>query len=134
MSHQQADLASALKKPGLSPRELGALGEEYVALKLSEKGCTILARNYHTRYGEIDVIASDPREHTTIIAEVKTRRTKRFGPPEEAVTPAKVQRILKAAFEWVGTSPGPRYPFSLVVFSVFVTPECVAMYSVPVVL
>lgn len=134
MSQRQADLATALKKPGLSARELGALGEEYVAFKLCEKGCRIVARNYRTRYGEIDIIASDPREHTTLIVEVKTRRTKRFGTPQEAVTPAKVHRILKAAYEWAGTAQGSHYPFSLVVFSVFVTRDCVAMYGIPVVL
>ncbi len=37
----------------------GAFGEEWVARYLQKKGWEILERNYHSRYGEIDMIAVD---------------------------------------------------------------------------
>ena len=35
----------------------GQFGEAYVAWRLEKKGARILARNWHSRYGEIDIIA-----------------------------------------------------------------------------
>ena len=38
---------------------LGAWGEEKAARFLTERGYTVLERNFHSRYGEIDLIAED---------------------------------------------------------------------------
>ena len=49
----------------------GAFGEEWVAWYLQKKGWEILERNYHSRYGEIDMIAVDGPY--IVFVEVKTR-------------------------------------------------------------
>lgn len=77
-------------------REIGMRGEELVAEMLLARGYKILARNYRTVGGEIDIIAR--RERTVHFVEVKTRtRGDDYGRPAEAVTREKQRRILRAA-------------------------------------
>lgn len=73
---------------------LGAQGESLVADWLEKQGFTILARNFRTRCGEVDIIA----ECGEVVAfiEVKTRQYEYF-PVSQAVTWSKQQRIIKAA-------------------------------------
>ena len=59
---------------------LGRYGEALAAEYLRKKGCRILAMNYRTRLGELDVIAADRRY--VIFAEVKLR--KNAAPETEA--------------------------------------------------
>ena len=70
--------------------------EEY----LIEKGYRIVEKNYQKRSGEIDLIANDPDKELVFI-EVKTRRSKRFGKPEEAVDKNKLAKIEKTAEQWI---------------------------------
>lgn len=73
----------------------GKEGEDLAASHLKSLGYKILERNFKKRYGEIDIIAQD--EDTLVFVEVKTRWSKRFGPPEEAVTPWKLKSIIRTA-------------------------------------
>lgn len=76
-------------------QELGKWGEELAKSYLQEQGFEVLFHNYHTEYGEIDLIANNHgRLH---FVEVKTRRTKRFGYPEEAITPKKLTHMIDSA-------------------------------------
>jgi putative endonuclease len=50
---------------------LGKRGEDIVAGHLTRRGMRILARNFHSRHGELDIVAA--REKTVIFVEVKTR-------------------------------------------------------------
>ncbi len=74
---------------------LGKSGEELAAGLLKKNGYRILARNYKTRLGEIDIVASD--KDTLCFVEVKTRRSDKHGLPQEAVTGFKQRQISKAA-------------------------------------
>ena len=79
-----------------NPRaRLGAQGESIAAAHLEASGLKITARNFRTRYGEIDLIAEDG--DTLVFVEVKTRRGGTFGTPEEAVTARKRQHLAMAA-------------------------------------
>lgn len=80
----------------------GALGETLAAQMLERKGYRILARNYRTRAGEIDLIAADAQY--LVFAEVKLRADARHGAPREFVTLAKQRRIIAAAEAWLCTS------------------------------
>jgi len=53
-----------------------------------------LERNFRSKLGEIDIIAQDG--DSLVFIEVKTRWSKSFGLPEEAITPWKIRRIIKA--------------------------------------
>lgn len=95
-----AEVERLIRRTGLSGRELGRLGEEYASLWLQNQGWRIVTRNWHCRYGELDIIALDPSPNLVFI-EVKTRRSTRYGPPCEAVGPAKQQRCRRAAVQWL---------------------------------
>lgn len=74
-------------------RQLGSWGEDIAARHLEAQGYRILARNWRNRYGEIDLIVTDGEGIAFV--EVKTRRGRRFGSPEEAITTKKGQRLLQ---------------------------------------
>ena len=55
----------------------------------------IIARNFRDKTGEIDIIAQDGE--TVVFVEVKTRRSDRYGSPEESVTVSKQKQIIRVA-------------------------------------
>jgi putative endonuclease len=73
----------------------GNFGEEVAAKHLKSRGYKILDRNYHTRFGEIDIIAKHGEYY--VFAEVKLRRDDRYGGGAGAITPAKQSKIIKTA-------------------------------------
>lgn len=81
----------------------GAAGEDRAAAYLTEKGFRILARNYRSRFGEIDIIAEDGKY--ILFAEVKTRKSSSLVDPAEAVTAAKRTRIAKTALLYLQRHP-----------------------------
>lgn len=74
---------------------LGKMGEDAAAVHLSRLGYVIRARNVRTPCGELDLIAADGE--STVFVEVKTRRSRTHGLPEEAVTARKKSRLLASA-------------------------------------
>ena len=84
----------------LTKKEIGKRGEEIAAEFLERNGLRIVERNYHCRWGELDLVAaeSDNRIH---FVEVKTRTVTIFGTPAAAVTYMKQQKIKKTALTWL---------------------------------
>jgi len=80
--------------------DLGRFGEDTAARGLAAQGWRILDRNWRCRLGEIDIVAQDGGD--LVVVEVKTRRGTAFGPPEEAVTQAKLARLRRLAAAWLG--------------------------------
>ena len=70
---------------------IGNTGEEFVAEYLKKKGYIISAKNYRTKFGEIDIIAKI--KNKIVFVEVKTRKTNSFGTPLEAITKTKYNNI-----------------------------------------
>ena len=87
---------------------LGRYGEALAAEYLRKRGCRILAMNYRTRLGELDVIAADRRY--VIFAEVKLRKNAAFAEAREFVTFAKRQKLAAAAEEWLQKNPQKLQP------------------------
>ena len=80
-------------------RRFGDEGEGLAAAFLARRGFRVLARNVRVpRVGEIDLVALDGP--ALVFVEVKTRRDRAFGPPEEAVTPAKRRTLAACAEAW----------------------------------
>ncbi len=87
---------------------LGRFGEDLAAAHLSAAGFIVLERNWRCPIGEIDIVARDGA--TLVICEVKTRRSREFGAPLEAVTPAKAARLRRLAATYrqhLGPGVGP---------------------------
>ena len=76
--------------------ETGRKGEAVAARYYQQRGCLLLAHDYRTRMGEIDLILREP-DGTLVFCEVKTRQPDSLTTPAEAVTPAKQRRILLTA-------------------------------------
>ncbi|MDP3731957.1 MAG: YraN family protein [Candidatus Omnitrophota bacterium] len=85
-----------MSKQGL---HLGREGEETAVGLLKDNGYKILLRNYKTKLGEIDIIASD--KGTICFIEVKTRQSDRFGLPAEAISASKQRQISKVALAFL---------------------------------
>lgn len=97
----------------------GRWGEALAAHYLVERGYTILERNARTPYGEIDLVARQVEEvspgeaaegnragrYSTVFVEVKTRSSRSFGLPEEAVTSRKQAHMLAAAQAYLQQHP-----------------------------
>ena len=79
--------------------ELGKRGERLALQMLKEKEYAILETNWRHEKEEVDIIAREGDE--LVIVEVKTRSTDYFGDPEEAVGPAKANRLIQAAEAYV---------------------------------
>ena len=76
-------------------RTTGALGEQVGEAYLKERGYEILERNVRSPFGEIDLVAREAG--TLVFIEVKTRRSRLFGFPEEAVSARKRERLFRLA-------------------------------------
>ena len=86
-----------LKKADSIP--VGQQGESLACQYLTRQGYRVIARNYRTKLGEIDIVAE--AQGTLVFVEVKTRRGHQCGHPFEAVTPAKWRQISKVALEYL---------------------------------
>jgi putative endonuclease len=82
---------------------LGAAGEDCAVQHLCRSGFRILARNLRSGGVEIDVIAA--RGSLVVFVEVKTRRSRRSGLPEEAVDARKQARLVAGAAAWLREHP-----------------------------
>lgn len=78
---------------------LGQTGEAAAVRYLKKKKYKIIELNYKNNLGEIDIIADDQGVITFI--EVKTRSSKIYGEPKEAVTKRKQRKISIVALAWL---------------------------------
>ena len=78
---------------------LGNQGERLAAKFLRKQGFKIIARQYKTRMGELDLIARD--RDVIVFVEVKTRRSDSAGHPVEAITPAKQKKLTQLALAFL---------------------------------
>ena len=81
----------------------GKLGEQMAFKYLSEKGFVVLHQNWRHGNWEIDMIAEF--ENTLHFIEVKTRRTRKFGYPEEDVSRKKLNNLINASEEFLYLYP-----------------------------
>ncbi len=80
---------------GKSTKQIGDHAEQIVADYLIGQGHKILARNYKTRFYEIDIISAT--KDAIYFTEVKYRRTKNHGDPLETIDTKKQKQIKFAA-------------------------------------
>lgn len=83
----------------MNTKAIGQQGEEQAARFLEQQGYTVLARNFTTSQGELDLVVSNKK--TLVFVEVKARAYEAFGGPLAAVTPAKQKRLALAAQQFI---------------------------------
>lgn len=96
----------------------GEYGENLAAGFLQEKGFTILHTNWRHKNWEVDIIASE--KNILHFVEVKTRRTKKFGYPEDDVSRKKIINLINAAEEFLYlNTEWKRIQFDIVSINIF---------------
>ncbi len=89
-------------------RKLGDWGEGLAATAYQNRGFTLVEKNWHCRYGEIDLIVAD--DTWLVFVEVKLRKNKAFGQAYEAVTPSKQEKLRITAELYLAQHPTQLQP------------------------
>ena len=76
----------------------GNRGESLAAEYLQIKGYKIMERNYHSKWGEVDIIAKI--NNIVVFVEVKTKTTDRYGEPWEMVNAWKIEQVKRMGEMW----------------------------------
>jgi putative endonuclease len=76
-------------------RTLGTTGEDLAADHLRRLGHTILARNFRTRFGELDIVSW--MAGSLVFVEVKTRRATRGASPWDSLHERKRAQVRRMA-------------------------------------
>lgn len=82
-----------------SKKEIGNKYESKAEKFLCDQGCSIVGKNFSTKFGEIDLIAQDGEQ--LVFVEVKYRKMDDFGHAAEFVTRQKSRRLIKTAYIWL---------------------------------
>ncbi len=106
---------------------LGAFAERYATSRLTQDGYHIITNNYHSRYGEIDIIAV--QDEVLVFAEVKARSPKSCYSPLEAVTPAKMRKITATALCYLEHNPSNLQPRFDVIELIIIDNDCPQVLS-----
>ena len=86
-----------------SHNQTGKTGELLANDYFLNIGYEVLHRNWRYSHYEVDLIAS--KDNTLHFIEVKTKRTKKFGLPEDNFTSKKMKNLTKAAEEYLYQNP-----------------------------
>jgi uncharacterized protein (TIGR00252 family) len=101
--------------------EVGHQAETLAAEWLEVAGFHVLARNWRTRWCELDIVCC--RQSIIHIVEVKYRRSDAYGSGFEYITPLKAARLQRAALAWLRAHGLSDYPCQLDVIAVSGYPE-----------
>ena len=83
--------------------DTGKTGEAMGIIWLQENGYIIQAQNWRHSRWEVDAIAE--KDNVLHFIEIKTRRSKNYGMPEERVGKKKIQNLINAAEEYLYIHP-----------------------------
>ena len=83
----------------MNAKELAKFGEDIAVKFLGHNGYQIIERNYHSVYGEIDIICK--KSNQLIFVEVKARKSNKFGEPLDAITEKKREKIIKTTYHYL---------------------------------
>ena len=106
-----------------SKQQLGATGEEIAVDYLISQGYVVFDRNWRSKSGEIDIIASEKfnSQDELIFIEVKTRSSRDYGDPIEAISATKYLRMYRLALEWLSENSASREAWRLDVISIVIS-------------
>ncbi|MSQ27887.1 MAG: YraN family protein [Dehalococcoidia bacterium] len=84
-------------------QSLGARGEAIARERLEAAGYRIRETNYRTSSGELDIVAEEGE--FLVFVEVRARRGRSFGSPEESIGPRKAGRLVRLAEQYAQSHP-----------------------------
>ncbi|GLR63155.1 YraN family protein [Marinospirillum insulare] len=92
--------------PEKTPKQIiGQAAEDAAALMLQQAGLSLVERNFSCKTGELDLIFKDNEE--LVFVEVRFRKNQHFGGALASVTPAKQQKLQRAANYYLGRWKNP---------------------------
>ncbi|MBP7692026.1 MAG: YraN family protein [Anaerolineales bacterium] len=100
---------------------LGRAGEALAAEKLTTLGYTIVARNFRCAAGEVDLITR--LGPLWVFVEVRTRRGRAAGTPEESLTPRKRRHLVAAAQTYLQANDLRDVPWRIDLVAIEFTPQ-----------
>ena len=124
MPDETANAADGARPAARQPSDgqrLGRSGERFAAGWLEACSYHIVARNWRCPAGELDLVAE--RDGELVFVEVKTRRGRAMGAPEEAITRAKRLHLVAAAQEYLAAAGALERPFRIDVVAVELAPS-----------
>ncbi len=89
--------------PPTTAQHTGRTAEAFTCSYLQDQGLTLLARNYRSPFGEIDLVMRD--NATLVFIEVRQRRSEEFGTPAETVDTRKQARLRATAAHYLQHRP-----------------------------
>ena len=96
----------------MTTKEIGDFGENAACEYLKNLGYSIVQKNFHSKHGEIDIIAYD--KSCTVFIEVKTRKNSLYGNASEFVDFRKQQKIILCAKYYLGDNIDEEVRFDVV--------------------
>ena len=82
---------------------VGKSGEDFCEEYYRKRGYIIRERNYHSRYGEVDLIAE--KDNLIVFVEVKTRNENTVEAPSASVTKGKQKKLMLTAMKYMENEP-----------------------------
>ena len=86
-----------------TPRDIGALWEDAALAYLQQANLQTLTRNFHCRYGEIDLVMRD--RDCVVFVEVRYRNSAARGDGLASVGAGKRQKLLRTAAVYLQANP-----------------------------
>ena len=87
----------------MTTASVGAQFEALAAWHLERAGLRVVERNWHSRYGELDLVMRDGE--VLVFVEVRYRRDSRFGGGAASVGPGKRAKLVRAAQGFLEAHP-----------------------------
>ena len=112
--HRRTAAPRRLSRGRLTARERAVVrmararwAEDLVAGFYLRDGYEIVARNWHCREGELDIVVvlQESRVKTIVVVEVRARASNYFGSALESVTPAKQKKLRNATKKFLVSQP-----------------------------
>ncbi|MFM8778366.1 MAG: YraN family protein, partial [Acidimicrobiaceae bacterium] len=110
--HRRTAASRRVSRGGLSARERAVVrmararwAEDLVANLYQRDGYEIIARNWHCREGELDIVAvlQEAKDKIIVVVEVRARASNYFGSALESITPAKQKKLRSAAKKFLAS-------------------------------
>ncbi len=102
-------------------QSVGKKGEDIACNFLESNGYEIIERNFRTKYGELDIIAS--KDGILVFVEVKAKTDTRTGMPYETVNKNKIKHLMRAIQFYQLTHKVKDLKMSLDVISIIIGPD-----------
>jgi len=87
----------------MDPRQRGKWGEKVAHEYLSKNNYKVIATEFRSRFGEIDIIAKN--KEYLVFVEVKTRKNAAFAHAREYVGKVKQRKMIATAKYWLAIRP-----------------------------